>query len=263
MTPAGGVAVVTGAASGIGAATARRLAADGATVCIADRDVDGGRAIRDEIGDPAIFICTDVSSDKDIETLIEESYNRFGRLDALVNNVGAGAPGKVTEVDPDAWVDSINICLNATYRACRYAIPRMVSGGGGTIVNVASTAGFGGDYGMAAYNSAKAAVINLTRSMAVDYALDGIRINAVCPGVTETPATARMRLVPGLWDAHMHTIPMRRAAKPAELDAAIAFLTSDEASYITGAVLAVDGGKTAWSGSPDMNEFLKGATQRS
>jgi meso-butanediol dehydrogenase/(S,S)-butanediol dehydrogenase/diacetyl reductase len=181
----------------------------------------------------------------------------------LVNNVGAGVPGKVTEVLPEEWLESINVCLSATYMACRYAIPHMIAGGGGAIVNIASTAGLGGDYGMAAYNSAKAAVINLTRSMAVDHALDGIRVNAVCPGVTETPATLRMRRVPGLWDAHMHTIPMRRAGKPTELAAAIVFLTSDDASYITGAVLPVDGGKTAWSGSPDMTEFLAAATARS
>lgn len=254
----GQIALVTGAAAGIGAAIARRLAGEGAKVCIVDKDEPNGRALTETLGNSAIFVCADVGSDNDVEQAISVVKGLYGRLDLLVNNVSSGVMGKVTEVTEEHWIKATDLTLFSIVRTCRHAIPIMTRSTG-AIVNIASTAGLSGQYNMACYSSSKAAVINLSRSMALDHAADGIRVNAICPGLVETVATSRIRKIPELWDAYLKRIPMRRAAHADEIASVASFLLSAEASYITGAMLVVDGGNSAWSGQPVTIDYLPAA----
>lgn len=247
----GKTAIVTGAASGIGAATAMLLAHEGAKVCIADIDDDKGAAVRDALPPgSAMYINADVGSDAGFTQLADAVIARFGAIDILVNNAAAGAIGRVADVTTEEWLRVINITLHSVFRGSRAVIPGMIARGGGAIVNVASVSGVAGDYGTPSYNAAKAGVINLTRNMGIDYAKDGIRVNTVCPGVVNTPAAAV--LTPHVLEALCQSIPMGRIAQPIEIARAIAFLASDDASYITGTALLVDGGTTAWTGQPNM-----------
>jgi meso-butanediol dehydrogenase/(S,S)-butanediol dehydrogenase/diacetyl reductase len=245
----GKVAIVTGAGAGIGAAIARRLVSEGARVCIVDRNKADGLAIQQELGAGALFVEADVANSAEVEAFVNRALGHFGKLDFLVNNVSSGVQGKVTEVSEEDWIRATDLTLFSMVRACRHAIPHLARGGG-AIVNIASTAGLAGQYNMGCYASSKAGVISLTKSLALDHVADGIRVNAVLPGLVETSATSRIQELPDLWNAYVARIPMRRAGKAAEIANAVSFLLSDEASYITGAALVVDGGNTAWSGQP-------------
>jgi meso-butanediol dehydrogenase / (S,S)-butanediol dehydrogenase / diacetyl reductase len=249
----GRTVIVTGGASGIGEATVRHFSAEGANVVLADLHDERGRAVLEEIGS-GLFVRCDVGSEDDFEALVETATATYGGVDVLVNNAATGVFGLVPDITPDAWLRVISVTLHSVFRGCRAVIPGMRARGRGVIVNVASISGLAGDYGMASYNTAKAGVINLTRNLALDHAKDGIRVNAVCPGLVDTPATEPIRQSPALWAAFTGSIPMGRAAAPREIATTIGFLASDDASYMTGSILVVDGGKTAGTGQPNSTE---------
>jgi meso-butanediol dehydrogenase/(S,S)-butanediol dehydrogenase/diacetyl reductase len=255
----GKVAVVTGGASGIGAASARLFAREGAAVVIADLNEDLGRALAAEIGDDsALFHRCDVAVCAEVEALIEAAVRRFTKIDVLFNNAGIGAFAETPDLEPETWERVIAVDLNAVFYACRAAIPHMRRTGGGTIVNTASISGLYGDYAFTAYNAAKGAVVNYTRALAIDHARDNIRVNALCPGLIDTPLTEAAKQLQGVFEAWTETIPMRRAGTPEEMAKVVAFLASDDASYVTGAMMVADGGKTAHTGQPDLRGVLSG-----
>ena len=252
------VAFITGGGSGIGAATARLMARDGANVVIVDLVEETGRAVAGEVG--GMFVAADVSRRVDVEAAVAAAVDAHGRIDVLFNNAGVGCFGRTPDLDPAEWERVIAIDLHSVFYACHAAIPHMprksATGPGGAIVNTASISGMGGDFGYSAYNAAKGAVINYTRSLAVDHAREGIRVNALCPGLIETPLTAGAKQFPGL-EAHWHDIiPMGRPGTAEEMAKVVAFLASDDASYVTGTIMTADGGQTAWTGQPDLMRFL-------
>ena len=251
----GRVAIVTGGASGIGAATARLMARDGARVVVADLNGDLAWALAAEIGGTAHPL--DVSDRAAVEALVAATVAAHGRLDILVNNAGIGSFGRTPDMDPAAWERVIAIDLHAVFYACRAALPALIAAKG-AIVNTASISGLAGDYGFGAYAAAKAGLINYTRTLALDHARDGVRANALCPGLIDTPLTAGAAAVPGLRERWHDTVPMGRAGTAEEMAAAIAFLASDDASYVTGAVLVADGGMTAWTGQPNLLRAMEG-----
>ncbi|MFW2851763.1 SDR family NAD(P)-dependent oxidoreductase [Sphingomonas sp. TX0543] len=251
----GRVAFITGGGSGIGAATARLLAREGAKVVVVDLAADAARAVAEETG--GIALTADVAKRPELEAAIAAAVERHGRIDILFNNAGIGCFGRTPDLDPAEWERVIGIDLNAVFYACRAAIPHMPKPGG-VIVNTASISGLAGDYGFTAYNAAKAAVINYTRSPAIDHAREGIRANVLCPGLVATPLTAGAKALPGLEAAWHETIPLGRAAAPEEMAEVVAFLASDAASYVTGAVIVADGGQTAWTGQPNLMKFVPG-----
>lgn len=253
------VVLVTGAARGIGAATARRFAGEGARVFCADLDESAGAALVAELGDRGAFHRVDVAERASVEAMTEACAARFGRIDVVVNNAGIGAYGKAPDLDPDAWRRVIAIDLDSVYYGCRAAIPHLRRAGGGAIVNTASISGLFGDYGLLAYNAAKGGVVNLTRALAIDHAHEGIRVNAVCPGPIDTPLTAGLVAHPVVAAEYAKNIPMGRVGRPEEIAAAIAFLASADASYVTGAMLVIDGGVTAATGQVHFTRAFTGS----
>lgn len=255
---AGRVALITGGASGIGAATARLMAGEGARVVVVDLSADAAETLAHEIGGDAIR--ADVSNREEVEAFVAETLSRHGRLDVLVNNAAIGCFGRTPDLDPATWERVIAIDLHSVFYACRAAIPHMTrpngSKGGGAIVNTASISGLAGDYGYTAYNAAKGAVINYTRALAIDHAREGLRINALCPGLIATPLTAVAGQLPGLEADWHRSIPMGRPGTAEEMADVIAFLASDAASYMTGAIVVADGGQSAWTGQPDIARYL-------
>jgi meso-butanediol dehydrogenase / (S,S)-butanediol dehydrogenase / diacetyl reductase len=245
------VAIVTGAASGIGAATAGALAAEGARVVIADVDADRGAAAARQIG--ARFERVDVADAAAIEALIRGTAAREGGLDVLVSNAFATVVGPLESLDIEGWRRTLDVTLTAAFTALRAAVPLLRARGRGSVVNVASISGLGADRGLAAYNAAKAGVINLTRTAALELAASGIRVNAVCPGLVDTPPLRRaFQNAPERQPVAEAAIPLGRLARPEEIARVILFLASDDASYMTGAAVVVDGGLTAWTGIPDL-----------
>ena len=247
------VAVITGAASGIGAATARLMAGEGAKVVLADISGDAANALASALGPDAMAVTCDVSKEADVAALIKAAADAHGRIDILFNNAGIGSFGNTVELPPDQWEQVIAVDLHSVYYACHHAIPHMPRGS--AIVNTASISGLGGDYRFAAYNAAKGAVINYTKALAIDHARDGIRVNALCPGLVETPITAGMNQMPGLPEEWHKRIPMGRGAQPEEMANVVAFLASDAASYMTGSIIVADGGTTAHTGQPEVAQF--------
>lgn len=257
----GKVGLVTGAASGIGRATAIGFAQRGGSVGVADINEANAKAVVSEItdvGGKAVPIIADVTQQADIEWMISQTTDAFGRLDFLHNNAfGLPTPQDSTEVvartadlDDSIWDSMIDLGLSAVFKAMKTAIPVMRRTGGGAIVNTASISGLRADYGIAAYNAAKAGVINLTRVVAIEYARHGIRANCICPGVIDTPLIAPALALPGFPDKVADAIPMGRFGKPEEMANVILFLASDLASFVTGAAFVADGGQTAKTGSP-------------
>jgi meso-butanediol dehydrogenase/(S,S)-butanediol dehydrogenase/diacetyl reductase len=249
----GKVVIVTGAGSGIGAATARRFAADGATVVLAGRTRDKlDRVAAGMQAGKTLVRVTDVSRQDEVEALIGATVGQFGRLDVLVNNAGVAVEGKITESSVDDWKKVMSTDLDGVYYACRAAIPQLIITGG-SIVNVASVSGLGGDWKLSIYNAAKGAVCNFTRALAMDHGRDGIRINAVCPSLTRTDMTEDMYQKPDLMAKFAERIPLGRGAEPEEVADVIAFLASHDARFVNGVNLPVDGGLTASNGQPPMS----------
>ena len=245
----GRVAIVTAAGSGIGRAIAKRFAAEGAHVVVNDRDGAAAEAVVDEIsraGGRASGFIADVSSSERVTAMIQQTAAQHGRLDVLVNNAAAPAFGKVEEMPDELWRAVFAVTLDATFFGMRAAIPVMAAQGRGSIINTSSAAGLNGAPNFGAYGTAKAAVIALTKTAAIEAAARGIRINTICPGSIDTPPLgAFVDSLPGGRAAFSKGVPMRRIGLPEEIANVALFLASDESSYVTGAVLVADGGATA------------------
>lgn len=254
----GRVVLITGAASGIGAAAARRFASEGARLMLGDIDGDGLASVRSELGEAAAARVTDVAERAQVEALTREAVERFGRLDVVFNNAGIGAYGRTPDLDPELWHRTIAVDLHSVFYGCRAAIPHLRASGGGAIINTASISGLCADYGLAAYNAAKAAVVNYTRAVAIDHAREGIRANAVCPGPIETALTAALRGSERFMAAYRELIPMARMGTADEVAGVVAFLASDDAAYVTGAAIVVDGGVTATTGQVNFARLIEG-----
>lgn len=247
----GKVAIVTGAASGIGRATVRRFVAEGARVVLGDIDADGLVALEAELGNAVHGVRTDVSVPVEVEHLVDSAVERFGAIDVLFSNAGIEFPSTITEIDPADWNRVISVNLSSVFLCAKYALPHMIRGGGGSIINTASQLGLVGYPNFAVYNAAKGGVINLTRNMALDYAENNVRVNAVCPGPIDTPHIERQ--VAGLdpqgreevYRKIVELLPVRRLGTADEIANGVLFLASDESSFMTGATLVIDGGYTA------------------
>jgi NAD(P)-dependent dehydrogenase (short-subunit alcohol dehydrogenase family) len=242
----GRVAVVTGAASGIGRTTAEMFAAAGAATIVSDVDEKGGaETVRliEEAGGRASFVRTDVASPEDCEALAGAAVDRYGRLDFACNNAGiGGAQATTSEYDLAEWRRVLDINLSGVFYCMKYQIPRMLESGGGAIVNVASILGRVGFAGAPAYVAAKHGVVGLSQNTAIEYAQKGIRVNSVGPAFISTPLISAMEKDPTINDMLVSLHPMGRLGRPEEVAALIVFLCSDDASFITGSYHAVDGG---------------------
>jgi NAD(P)-dependent dehydrogenase (short-subunit alcohol dehydrogenase family) len=242
------VVVVTGGSSGIGAAAAAAFAEEGARVIVTGRDADRTRAAV-ETGKLAHYGLGDITDPAYCRRFVAEVVDRFGQIDVLVNNAGMIVREDTADTTDEQWFSIVAINVNAVFFMSREALRRMRRRCSGAIVNVSSTCGLVGCKGLTAYCTTKGALIQMTQSMALDCAADGIRVNAVCPGATDTPMLfSAHRSRPSRDDmdrVQAETVPMQRMAEPAEVVRAILYLASSEASYITGAHLSVDGGYTA------------------
>lgn len=247
MRMAGKVAIVTGAASGIGRATALRLAAEGAAVTCVDRAADGARRTATEIetaGGRALAVAADVTDEGACARVVEETVARFTRLTTLVNAAGVGPARPDPTPAPDEFRRVVEINLTGTYLPSRAALPALRSSGAGSITNLSSIYGLVGGSRAPSYAASKGGVSNLTRQLALHWAPE-VRVNCVCPGVIETPLTEVMLRDPAWVEAALTKYPLRRFGQPEEIAAAILYLASDEAAYVTGVALPVDGGYTA------------------
>ncbi len=246
----GQVALITGAASGIGAATAEAFAAAGASVVLADVQVEAGEALTKKLQQrdaKAIFVKADMSIESDVKGMVQTAVQTFGRLDIAYNNAGIeGTAADVVECSNEIWDRTLNINLRGVFWCMKYEIPEMLKVGGGAIVNCSSIAGVVGFNAMPAYVASKHGVIGLTKTTALDYANRGIRVNAVCPGVIQTPMIDRFThgdkaamgsLVAGE--------PMGRLGTADEIASAVLWLSSDNAGFVTGHSLVADGGWVA------------------
>lgn len=249
------VVLVTGGTSGLGADTSELFVREGAKVFVTDL-VE--RDILQRLGRTnAHFQKCDISSVSDCQKAVQSCVEKFGRLDVLFHN-GARLADLATVVDHDVEtfdaVVKTNLC--GLYYLARAAIPQMRKQGKGAIVTTASTAGLFGDYGLCSYSAAKAGTVNLTRTMALDHAREGIRVNCVCPGYMVTPMTEGFRDEEHVHKALLESIPLNRGADPKEIGRAVLFLASDDASFITGQALVIDGGWTAASGCPNFPKLF-------
>jgi NAD(P)-dependent dehydrogenase (short-subunit alcohol dehydrogenase family) len=244
----GKVALITGAASGIGAATARRFAREGAKVVAVDIDQDGARRVVDEIraaGGQACALRADVAEARDAEAMVRQAVETFGGLDVLHNNATSGGAGFLGEMAHEEWNRTVAVNLTAPWLASRFALPVMQARGG-AIVNMSSAVALMAEHGLGAYAAAKAGVISLTRSLAIEYGRYKIRVNCICPGAIETPPTrALIGAVEGMREKIVRANPLGRLGTAEEVASLVLFLASEEASFITGATYLVDGGAMA------------------
>ncbi|MFE3052539.1 SDR family NAD(P)-dependent oxidoreductase [Nocardia sp. NPDC059239] len=249
LSLAGRTAIVTAAGAGIGRAIAVEWTARGGSVVVADLHGDAARATARSItdaGGQSAWVAADVTDADAMPRVVATALDSFGRIDALFNVAGASLPKRIDEMADSDWYRMIDINLTSVYRCSKFVIPELRRVGGGSIVNISSTAGLLAENRCSAYSAAKGGVLLLTKNMAMDYAADAIRVNAICPGSTMTPRIQDyLDRVPGHDSLLDGLCPMKRYAEPEEIARPAVFLASDEASYITGAVLAVDGGLTA------------------
>ena len=245
----GRTAVVTGGASGIGAATVRRFVAEGAEVCIADMAIDAASALADGLGDAAWAIHCNVREEADVAAVAAAVAERWDHLDILVNNAGSELNKTYDETSVDEWQRVLDTDLRGPWLFCKHLVPRMVERGSGSVVNVSSLNGIVGFPLSTAYGSAKGGLVVFTKDIAIELAASGVRFNCVCPGVIETPMMERWtQLMPDQQAAKemlRGVMPIGRMGEPEEVAAAILFFASDDSSLCQGSILSVDGGFVA------------------
>ena len=244
MKLAGKVAIVTGATQGIGRAGALRFAKEGAKVVCAGRNTTKGEAVVEEIkamGGEAIFVQTDIKSEADMDKLLKATIDAYGKLDILYNNAGIAYSEDLFQYDQVKWDELIEVNLRAPYLLCKKALPLLLETKG-NILNTSSISGLKAQHRGYAYNASKTALIRITEIMALEFAPQGVRVNAICPGVTKTDILSTV--APEQLEQLAMAIPMGRLGEPEEIAAAAVFMVSDDASYMTGQALAIDGGYT-------------------
>ena len=261
----GKIALVTGAGSGIGRATALRFAQEGADVAVADVNRDTARLTAREIQAlerGSLAIEADVTRWEDCARMVQEAVAQFARLDVLFANAGVSGGAEVVRMEPAEWNRVIGINLTGVFLTCKFAVPALIQSGGGAIVTMGSSmAGWDTSIGGAAYMASKAGVVGLTKSLALQLGGHGIRVNSICPGIIRT----NLGHLPGMdraahdarYERFAKRIPLRRVGEPEDVAAAVAFLASDDARHITGSALLIDGGQTlqSWSNAPEGEEY--------
>jgi NAD(P)-dependent dehydrogenase (short-subunit alcohol dehydrogenase family) len=242
------VAIVTGGGSGIGKATVEVFAQEGARVIVGDLPDSAGEEVAKAIG--GIFVATDVGDSKQVERLVRTAVDKFGRLDIMYNNAGIGLTAPLLKHSDELYAKTIRVDLDSVFYGIRCAGKVMVAQKRGAIVNTASVAGIRGSVGLSAYNAAKHGVVGLTRNAALELAPAGVRVNCVCPGIVDTPLVARAFGHSEAIRETMHRLhPLGRMAQPVEIAKCVLFLASDDASFVTGHALVVDGGVCAGVGN--------------
>ncbi|WP_336640317.1 SDR family NAD(P)-dependent oxidoreductase [Microbacterium sp. USHLN272] len=250
------VAVVTGGVSGIGAAITRRLVDRGAEVFVADINADAVAAATETFGENVAGLRTDVTDEQSMEALFAAAVERFGRIDAVYNVAGGSKPGRVIDMDLATWDFNIKLNLYGAFLGTKLGAKQFLAqGGAGSIVNIASLNSQVPMHSGAGYSTAKAGVVMLTKNAALELAEQGIRVNAISPGLVATPLTGGLLAVPGVMDTYLDRIPAKRAADPDEIAGVALFLASADASYVNGENIVVDG---AWAttGYPDLRPFM-------
>jgi NAD(P)-dependent dehydrogenase (short-subunit alcohol dehydrogenase family) len=264
----GKVAIITGGASGIGAATARLFVKEGASVLIADLQDEKGEKLAEELGSRSEYLHADVSLESDVEALVARAVEAHGRLDCMFNNAGiAGSTGPIESVDVEDFDEAISVLLRGVLLGIKHAAPVMKRQGSGSIVNTASVAGLRTGYGNHVYSAAKAGVIQLTRSVAMELGESGVSVNCICPGFIPTPMIGRARGLPiheadgkldEIRESFTKTQPLRRPGDPADIAKAALWLASDDSSFVNGHALIVDGGVTGGRMWSDYQEAIAG-----
>ena len=243
----GKVAIITGAGSGIGKATAEVFAREGATVMVAELDGERGEDVAKTInagGGKALALQVDVTDSAAVNDMVSQTIASFGRVDILVNNAGASFKQDLLEIDDADWQASLDLILTAPFYGCRAALPGMIRQGSGSIINISSVRGLSGT-GEEGYSAAKAGLINLTLNMAVRYGKHGVRTNAICPGTVKTGLTGGLESAPDVARTVAQRHPLGRLGEPEDVAWGCLYLASDEAAWVTGAVLPIDGGLIA------------------
>jgi NAD(P)-dependent dehydrogenase (short-subunit alcohol dehydrogenase family) len=259
----GKVVLVTGAASGIGRAAAIRFADEGGHIALVDKDVKGARSVRDKLvgsGSTAVAIRADVRDPEENRQMIDEAVAALGELNVVFANAGIGGGSEVVrDMSPEAWQRIIRTNLSGVFYTCKYAIPSLIQRPGNAIVTMGSSmAGWDTSLTGAAYMASKEGVTGLTKSLALQLARYGVRVNSICPGVIETSLGGRSEAErAAAYDRFARRIPLRRVGQPEDVAAAVAFLASGDARHITGSMLLIDGGQTlqSWSNAPDADAF--------
>ena len=246
----GKVAIVSGGASGIGEATSRLFAAEGASVVIADINDELGAALESDIrdgGGEAAYLKLDVTDEEQWRAVVAETVTRFGKLDIVVNNAGISAPGRppTEEQTVEGWDAVMAVNAKGVFLGTKHAIPEMRKAGGGSIVNISSIYGNVGSKGGTAYHASKGACRSFSKAAAIQYAGEKIRVNSVHPGFVDTPMTAELHSLPGVHEERVAKTPLGRMGLPEDIAYGILYLASDESRFVTGSELVIDGGMTA------------------